>query len=473
MTTITTSGAVERSALLDLSALRAGFAGELLTPAEGQRYDDARAVFNAMFDRRPALITRPTSTADVVAALRFARSSGLPIAVRGGGHSVAGHSTVDGGVVIDLSAMRQVVVDPAAQRAWVQPGATWGEVDRATQEFGLATTGGRMTTTGVAGFTLGSGSGWLERLYGWACDNLESASIVTADGQLLTASKVENADLFWGLRGGGGNFGIVTEFEFRLHPVGPIVLAGLILHPRSRAPEVLRFYRDFMATAPREVTGGVILMHAPPAPFVPAELRGRPAVAIIAAYFGSTERGLEVLAPLRAFGAPSLDLVGPMPYVELQAITDAGNPPGRHNYWRSENLAALPDEAIDALIACAATATSAASVVVLAPVGGAVADLPADATALANRSAPWLFHCYGIWTDTDDARHMAWVRGTEQIMRPWRAAGISTNFVTDPDEDRVRGSFGAGYRRLVDLKNRYDPDNVFRMNQNVKPTVSR
>ena len=473
MTTITTFGAGEPSTTLDLASLRAGFAGELLTPADGAGYDDARAVFNAMFDRHPALIARPTSAVDVVAALRFARSSGVPIAVRGGAHSVAGYSTVDDGMVIDLSAMRRVVVDAKARRVHVQGGATWGEVDRATQQFGLATTGGRMTTTGVAGFTLGSGSGWLERLHGWACDNLISASMVTADGQLLTASEADNPDLIWGLRGGGGNFGIVTEFEFQLHAIGPTVLAGLILHPRDRAPEVLRFYRDFMINAPREVAGGVILMHAPPAPFVPHTLQGRPAVAIIAAYFGSVERGLEVLAPLRAFGAPPVDLVRPMPYVELQAITDAGNPPGRRNYWRSENLATLPGEAIDALIACAATATSPASVVVLSPVGGAVADVPAEATALANRSAPWLFHCYGIWTDADDARHLAWVRATEQIMRPWRAAGISTNFVSEPDDDRVRSSFGtAAYRRLVELKNRYDPENVFRMNQNVRPTAS-
>jgi FAD/FMN-containing dehydrogenase len=473
MTTITATRAGERSTVLDLESLRADFASELLTPTDGARYDDARAVFNAMFDRHPTLIARPTSPADVVAALRFARSSGVLIAVRGGAHSVAGYSTVDDGIVIDLSAMRRVVVDANTRRVRVQAGATWGEVDRSTQEFGLATTGGRMTTTGVAGFTLGSGSGWLERLHGWACDNLVSASMVTADGQLLTASEFENPDLFWGLRGGGGNFGIVTEFEFQLHPIGPIVLAGLILHPRHRAPEVLRFYRDFMIAAPREVAGGVILMHAPPAPFVPATLRGRPAVAIIAAYFGPVERGMEVLAPLRAFGAPPVDLVRPMPYVELQAITDPGNPPGRRNYWRSENLATLPDEAIDALIACAATATSPASVVILAPVGGAVTDTPPDATALANRAAPWLYHCYGIWTDTDDAHHIAWVRASEQTMRPWSATGISMNFVSEPDDDRIRTSFGAMvYPRLVDLKNRYDPDNLFRMNQNVRPTVS-
>jgi FAD/FMN-containing dehydrogenase len=444
MTTITTAGSREPSATLDLSTLRSGFAGELLTAADGTRYEQARAVFNAMFDRRPALIARPTSAADIQAALRFARSSGLPIAVRGGGHSVAGYSIIDDGVVIDLSAMRQVSVDPEARRVRVQGGATWGEVDDVTQRYGLASTGGRMTTTGVAGFALGSGSGWLERLHGWACDNLVAAKIVTADGRLRTASETENPDLFWGIRGGGGNFGIVTEFEFRLHPVGPTVLAGLMLYPRQQAPEVLRSYRDFMTAAPREVAGGLILMHAPPAPFVPPDLQGRPAVTIIAAYFGPIER---------------------------EAITDAGNPPGRRNYWRSEYLATLPDEAIDAVIACAATATSPASVVVLGPQGGAVADVGADATALAARSAPWLYHCYGIWTDHDDERHIGWVRATERAMRPWSTAGISVNFVSDADEQRVRRSFGARtYRRLVELKDRYDPDNVFRLNQNVAPS---
>jgi FAD/FMN-containing dehydrogenase len=459
---------------IDPSPLRSGFGGELLAPSDGTAYDAARAVFNAMFDRRPGLIARPSNTQDVVAALAFARSHGLPIAVRGGGHSVAGYSTIEGGLLIDLAAMRRVRVDVGARRARVQGGANWGEVDRETQVHGLATTGGRVTSTGVAGFTLGSGSGWLERKHGLSCDNLISAEVVSADGRVLIASATENEDLFWGLRGGGGNFGIVTEFEFQLHPVGPIVLAGLLLYPRSKAPEVCRSYRDFMHGAPREVGGGLVLMHAPPAPFVPAELQGRPAVAVIAIFFGDLERGRSALAPLRAFGAPAADVVQPMPYCALQSLIDAANPPGRRNYWRSENLAELTDEAIDTYIACAATAPSPFSVMILQRFGGAVADVAEDATPLGGRSAPWQYHCYGIWTDADDERHIRWVRATEQTLRPWTSGRVSLNFVSEVTDERVRASFGPEkYRRLVALKDKYDPDNVFRMNQNVPPTRAR
>lgn len=456
---------------IDPSGLRSGFGGELLCAADGASYDAARAVFNAMFDRRPGLIARPSTTMDVVAALAFARSQGLAIAVRGGGHSVAGYSAIDGGLLIDLGAMRRVRVDAGARRARVQGGANWGEVDRETQAHGLATTGGRVTSTGVAGFTLGSGSGWLERMHGLSCDNLMSAEVVTADGRVLTASATENEDLFWGLRGGGGNFGIVTEFEFQLHPVGPIVLAGLLLYPRSKAPEVCHFYRDFMRDAPREVSGGIVLMHAPPAPFVPPDLVGRPAVAVIAIYMGDVERGKSALAPLRAFGAPAADIVQPMPYCALQSLLDAGNPPGRRNYWRSENLGALTDEAADAYLACAAMAPSPFSVMILQRCGGAVADVTEDATPLGGRSAPWQYHCYGIWTDADDERHVQWVRATEQTLRPWASGRMSLNFVSEATNERVRSSFGPEkYRRLVALKDKYDPENVFRMNQNVPPT---
>lgn len=452
--------------------LRDRFAGEILAPECGPRYDAARAVFNAMFDRRPALIARAASTADVVAALDFALRAGLPVAVRGGGHSVAGYSTIDDGIVIDLGLMRMIEVDQVARRARVQAGVTWGELDRATQEHGLATTGGRMTTTGVAGFTLGSGSGWLERLHGLACDNLLSAEVVTADGRILTASAAENPDLFWGLRGGGGNFGIVTEFEFRLHTVGPIVYGGLVLHPRDRAPEVCRHFRDYMSDAPRQVGAGVVLMHAPPAPFVPPDLQGRPAVAVFAAYWGSVEDGERELAPLREFGEPAVTTMRPIPYVDFQALTDAGNPSGRRNYWRSELLTDVPDEAIDTMVACAAMATSPASVLVMGPIGGAVADVPDAATALGGRSAAWLYHCYGIWTEpSEDDRHTAWVRATEAAMRPWSTTGMPLNFVSDIDDARVRSAFGTEkHARLVALKNAYDPGNVFAMNQNVRPS---
>ena len=289
-----------------------------------------------MFDRRPAVIARATCDADVVAAIGLARSTGLPLAVKAGGHSVAGFSTIEGGILLDLGPMKGIAVDAEARRVRVEPGVNWGELDGATQQHGLATTGGRMTPTGVAGFVLGSGSGWLERLHGLACDNLISARVVTADGRVLTASADENADLFWGLRGGGGNFGVVTEFELELHPIGPIIYGGMMMYPRDRAQEVCRNLRDFIADAPREVAAGAVLMTAPPAPFVPPELQGRPAINVMAAYYGDPASGPDALAGLRRCADPLVDMVGPMPYVALQAASDPGNPPGRRNYWHRD-----------------------------------------------------------------------------------------------------------------------------------------
>jgi FAD/FMN-containing dehydrogenase len=457
----------------DLGPLRSTFAGEILTPADGDQYDDARVVFNAMFDRRPAAIARATCDGDVVAAVLFVQSARLPLAVRAGGHSVAGYSTIDDGLLLDLRPMRKIEVDTVARTVRVGPGVTWGELDAATQEHGLATTGGRMTTTGVAGFVLGSGSGWLERVHGLACDNLVSARVVTADGRVVTASETENPELFWGLRGGGGNFGVVTEFELRLHPVGPTVYGGMLIYPRDRAGQVCRNVRDVLARAPREVVGGVILMTAPPAPFVPAELQGRPAVSVFLAYFGDPSDGPGALAALREYGAPAVDTLGPLPYQTLQALTDPGNPPGRCNYWHSDLFADLPDAAIDTLVDRANAASSPASVIILARSGGAVADVPEDATPIGGRSAHWFYHCYGIWTDADDTRHISWVKDTGGALRPWTTAGMALNFFTDVDDDRVRSAFGEEkYRRLVALKDRYDPDNVFRRNQNVPPSTA-
>jgi FAD/FMN-containing dehydrogenase len=332
---------------VDVTALKARFRGPLLTSADGERYQRAKALFNAMYDtRQPALIAQVTGAADILASLEFARATKLPIAVRGGGHSVAGHGSVDGGLVIDVTGMKGIRVDPVARRARAQAGVNWGEFDRETQAFGLATTGGRVTTTGLAGLTLGSGSGWLERLHGLTCDHLVSVDLITADGRFVTASEQQNPDLFWGLRGGGGNFGVVTEFEYRLHPVGPIILGGIWLYPRDQGATVLARYRDFMATAPRELGGGVALITAPPAPFVPPGLQGKPALGVVVAWFGDVERGQQLLAPLRAAIPPVVDMVQPMPYLVLQTLTDAGLPPGQRNYWKSENLSALSDPAI-------------------------------------------------------------------------------------------------------------------------------
>jgi FAD/FMN-containing dehydrogenase len=454
---------------LDVAPLATGFRGQVLTAADGEAYDVARMAFNAMFDRRPAVIARATCTADVVHALGFARATGLSVAVRGGGHSVAGYSTIEGGLLLDLGPMKAIDVDPEARLARVQPGVVWGELDRATQAHGLATTGGRMTTTGVAGFTLGSGSGWLERLHGSACDNLLAAEVVTAAGTVVTASESENTDLLWGLRGGGGNFGVVTQFTLRLHPVGPEVYGGLLMYPRSQAPEVLRHVRDFLGSAPREVCGGVLCMVAPPAPFVPAGLQGAPIVTALAAYFGDVETGAEALAPLKQL-PPAVDLMGPATYLDIQAITDPGNPPGRRNYWRSELLPDAPDEMLDAFIACAAEATSPASTLILGRLGGAFSEVPEDATALGGRTAEWLFHCYAVWTEGEDRQHIAWARATEEALRPWTMSGMALNFMNDIDDARVRATFGAAkYQRLRELKQRWDPDNVFAMNQNIPP----
>ncbi len=423
-----------------------------------------------MFDRRPAVIARASGSADVACAIGYARANGLTLAIRGGGHSVAGYSTVEGGLLLDLGPMKAIDVDPATRLARVQPGVVWGELDRATQAHGLATTGGRMTTTGVAGFVLGSGSGWLERLCGLAADNLIAAEVVTADGETIAVSESENAELLWGLRGGGGNFGVVTEFTLQLHPVAPEMYGGMLLYPRTQAPEVLRRLRDFLRDAPREVCGGAIFMHAPPAPFVPPDLQGAPAIAVVVGYVGSVAEGAEALAPLKQVGDPAADLVGPTTYLDFQAITDPGNPPGRRNYWRSELLPDAPDEALDALVACASHAASPTSVVVLGRAGGAIGDVAEDATAMSGRAAEWQFHCYASWAGLDDAPNIAWARSSAEALRPWTMAGIALNFLSEIDNNRVRSTFGAAkYERLVGLKHRWDPDNVFAMNQNIPP----
>jgi FAD/FMN-containing dehydrogenase len=461
----------DTSATIDIAALRASFAGEILTAADGERYDEARAVFNAMFDRRPAAIAKATCDGDVVAAILFVQSARMPMAIRAGGHSVAGYSTIDDGLLLDLRPMKKIEVDFEALTVRVGPGVTWGELDAATQAHGLATTGGRMTTTGVAGFVLGSGSGWLERLHGLACDNLVSVRVVTADGRVVTASETENAELFWGLRGGGGNFGVVTEFELRVHPVGPTIYGGILLYPREQARELIGHFRDFASGAPREFAGGCIFMTAPPAPFVPEDFQGKPAVNVFVAWFGDPDEGPAAIAPLREFRTPIVDMIGPIPYCQLQAVTDPGNPPGRRNYWHSDLLAELTDDTVDTIVGRADSATSPFSVMILARSGGAVDDVPEDATPIGGRSAPWFYHCYGIWTDGEDAIHRSWVKDTGAALRPWTTAGMALNFFTEVDDDRVRSTFGKEkYRRLVAIKDRYDPDNIFCRNQNVRPS---
>ncbi len=451
--------------------LRTNFRGELIRSRD-DGYDAARAVFNAMIDRRPALIARCSGVADVVAAVTFARENDMNVAVRGGGHSVPGYAVVDGGIVIDLFPMKGVWVDPEARTVRAQAGLLQGELDRETQMFGLAVTGGRVSNTGIAGLTLGGGSGWLERKLGFAVDNLLSADVVTADGRFVRASEEENEDLFWGLKGGGGNFGIVTSFEYRLHPVGPIILGGMLMYPAEQARDVIRFYRDFIETAPDELGGGCAFVTAPPEPFVPDPVQGTQVLAVVVSYAGPIEEGEKAIQPLKESLPPALDMVQPIPYTALQSMIDAGNPSGMQNYWKAGFLDELPDEAIDVFVEHAMKVTSPLTSVLLLPMGGAIRRVADEATPLGLREAVFNFHAISMWADPmmDPERHIRWAKGLTEAMQPWTSERTYLNFIGDEGEERVRTAYEPEkYRKLVALKDRYDPTNMFRLNQNIKP----
>ena len=453
-------------------ALAAMFGGDLITP-DHARYDEARSLYNGMHDKRPALIARCTSVADVQAALAYARAERLVVAVRGGGHSTPGYSSCDGGVVIDVGRMKSVEIDVAGRRGRFGAGLTLGEFDAATQEHGLTVTVGRVTHTGLAGLTLGSGSGWLERKLGPTCASLISAEVVTADGNVVRASETENAELLWGLKGGGGNFGVVTEFELRLHPLGPIVYAGMILHPRSAAPELLRFYRDFIEEAPDEICGAVALITAPPEDFVPEDARLKPACGMIVLYAGDPAKGEEALRPLVEYGEPLVKMVQPMPYTAVQQMLDPSHAWGQREYARVDFLEALPDEAIDAMIASAGATPSPFTEVILCPQGGAMARLDRQAMAGAFPDAPWLYFCLSQWWDPSvNEPNIAWARSFTETMRPWSVGKAPPNFIAaDEGSARLRASYGdEKYERLVALKDKYDPDNVFALNLNIAPS---
>jgi FAD/FMN-containing dehydrogenase len=455
-----------------VNTLRDGFSGEVITPADAG-FAEAREVFNAMIDRRPAAIARCASTSDVVAAVNVARDNELVVAVRCGGHSVAGLSTCDDGILIDLSGLKSITVDPEARTARAGGGVLWGEFDAATQEHGLHTPGGRVTTTGLGGFTTGGGYGWTSSKYGLTCDNLISAEVVLADGSVVTASESENSELFWGLRGGGGNFGIVTEFEYQLHPLGPIVLAGLALWPIDRADEVLRAWRDYVDGAPDELSTACVILTAPPEEFVPDHLKGQMALGMAAMYVGDPDEGATVVQPLKDL-RPEVDLIGPMPYTAFQAMLDASAPKGWRSYWRGEYMRGLPDEAITTFVAHAPRTAGAAipfSQVLMFRIGQGVAAMPDDATAFSHRDADYLFHPISVWNDpADDERLIAANRAFADAMRPFSTGAAYLNFT--PEADRVRDAYGdAKYARLVALKDRYDPENLFRLNQNIKPST--
>jgi hypothetical protein len=447
-----------------------GFGGAVLRPGEGD-YDEARKVFNGMIDRRPAVIARCSSVDDVVAVVDLARTNDLPLSIYGGGHGVTGSAVVDAGVCLDLRGMREVRVDPEGRTVSVQGGATWGDVDAATQEHGLAVTGGRVSTTGVGGLTLGSGSGWLERAFGFVCDNLLAAEVVTADGKVVTASADENPDLFWGLRGGGGNFGVVTRFDLQLHPLGPIVLGGMLLYPAAVAGELVRFFRDFITNARDEVGCGLAFITAPPEDFVPEPVRGQPVIGIVCCYAGPVEDGEEAFRPLRELPYLGVDMVQPMPYVAVQQLLDPPNPKGMQNYWTADFFAELPDAAVDTLVERATRPVSPMTQIILVPGGGAVARVDEEATAFGQRSAPWNIHYLSMWPDPADTdTNIAYTRDLAGAMKPWTTGRAYLNFIGDEGAGRVEAAFGEEkYAQLAELKRTWDPTNLFRHNQNIAP----
>ena len=447
--------------------------GNVCLPQEAG-YDEARTIWNAMIDRHPGAVVRCTGAADIVAAVRFAREHGLLLAVRGGGHNIAGNAVCEGGLLIDLSLMRSVRVDPASRTARVEPGATLGDFDKEAQAFGLATPLGINSTTGVAGLTLGGGFGWLSRKFGLAADNLISADVVTAEGKLVRASETENSDLFWALRGGGGNFGVVSSFEFRLHPVGPMVLSGLIVHPFARAKELLSRYRHVASKAPDELTVWVVLRQAPPLPFLPAEVHGKEVLVFAVCYMGDEASGQRALEPLRALGQPIADVIGMQPYAAWQTAFDPLLTPGAYNYWKSHNFVELSDGLLDALTSHATRLPTPECEIFIGQLGGATSRVALDATAYPHRNANFVMNVHTRWREqADERRSIDWARQLFAETAPHATGGVYVNFMPEDEIDRVSSAYGANYARLTALKAKYDPGNLFRLNQNVRPSAQR
>jgi FAD/FMN-containing dehydrogenase len=452
--------------------LRLRLRGDLHRPGE-PGYEDACSLFNSMVERRPALVARCSAPDDVIASLAFADDAGLDVAVRGGGHSVAGHCLVDGGLVLDVRGMNEFEVDPVRRVARVGGGASWAEVDRATQEHGLATTGGRVSTTGVAGLTMGGGSGWLERKHGLACDNLEAVELVTADGRMVRATEEEHFELLWAHRGGGGNFGVVTALELRLHRVGPEVLAGMVLHPADRAEELLRLYRDTMKDAPEGLSLAFMWFTCPPEDEFPRELHGEPVILITGMYAGPVDEGEAALAELRAFGPPAADLFEPMPYADFQCAID--DPPGYRNYWTAENLVEMPDAAVEAIVEHSRRMPLGGTrmpQLFIAAWGGAVARPPAGSSPLGGRDAAFVVHPLYLWEDpADDDAMIASARGYREALRPFASGDAYGNFIGDEGKGRVAAGFAEADRaRLARVKAEWDPGNRFHGNQNIRPS---
>jgi len=452
-----------------IDKLRGKLDGQIVLPEDGA-YDAARTIWNAMIDKHPAAIVRCASDQDVVHTVNFARDSGLLLAVRGGGHNIAGNALCDGGVVADLSQMRAAKIDAADRRATVEGGATLADFDAAAQAHGLATPLGINSTTGVAGLTLGGGFGWLSRKYGMTVDNLESADVVTATGDVLRASDEENPDLFWALRGGGGNFGAVTRFRFRLHEVGPNLLSGLIFYPIAEAKAVLQRYRDFVAAAPDELVVWTVLRKAPPLPFLPQEVHGTEVIAIALLYVGDPEKGKSLIEPLRHFGSPVGEFIGVQPYTAWQQAFDPLLTPGARNYWKSHNFTKLDDGLFDEVIQYIGKLPSPQCEIFFGAIGCATTKPAADAMAYAHRDALYVMNVHGRWDEpADDERCIGWAREFFKASAPYAGSGVYVNFLTADEGDRVGAAYGANYDRLAQVKRKYDPDNLFRVNQNIRP----
>ncbi len=455
----------------DVEALQAAVRGKVLKPGDAG-YDEARTIWNAMIDRHPAVIVRCAGVADVRQALSFAHTHDLHIAIRGGGHNIAGSAVCDHGLMLDMSGMKSVRIDPEAKRAYVEPGATLADFDHEAQAFGLATPLGVNSTTGVAGLTLGGGFGWLSRRYGMTIDNLVAMDMVTADGELVHASASSHPDLFWALRGGGGNFGVVTLFEFQLHRVGPEVYGGLVVFPLDQAKEALRKYRDAATTMPDDLAVWAVLRAAPPLPFLPPAVHGQPIVAFAVCHTGDAAKQAGIAAMIRGFGTPVGEHLGAMPYASWQQAFDPLLTPGARNYWKSHNLEDLPDGLIDATIAAVRGLPSPQCEIFFGQIGGQTTRQPADATAYSSRDTKYAMNVHGRWEDAkDDTRCVLWARDFFQAAAPFSMGSVYVNFLTDDEAHRIKSAYGGNYDRLVQIKDRYDPTNRFRNNQNIHPSA--
>ena len=456
-----------------IGGLRARLRGPVLLPGEAG-FEDSRTVWNAMIDRRPAVVARCLGVADVIAGVRFAREHDLLLCLKGGGHNIAGLATADGALMLDLSLMRGVWVEPGREIAHAQAGCLLGDVDRETQVRGLAAVLGFVSLTGIAGLTLGGGFGYLTRRWGWTSDNVVGMDMVTADGRLVRASDDENPDLFWALQGGGGNFGVVTGIDYTLYPVGPEIVGGPIAWPASEAPRVLELYRELAASSPRELTLVALIRPAPPAPWLPKEVHGTPIVVIIACHSGSVEEGERAVAPIKSFGTPVGDAIGRKPYAQVQAMLDATQPKGRRYYWKSEYLRSIEPELCDRFVEHAGRIRSPHSAVILFQIGGALNEQPADRSPAGNRDARYVLNIAGSWErPEDDEANVAWAREAWSDMRAHSTGGTYINFLTeDEGPERTTDAIGGGLERLGEVKARWDPENVFRTNRNIEPSVA-